>query len=64
MQIQLYEKDRPDVEMLATDGRMYIDGRWNHWSILRAIEERNARFAANFGPHKQAALKYKKLPKR
>lgn len=48
--IQLFKDGK---EIIATDGIMYIDGRFNSHSIQRAVIDRNARFAKNF-PHKIA----------
>lgn len=48
--IQLYKDGRM---ILATDGIMYVDGRYNRANIKREVLARNKRFAANF-PHKIA----------
>lgn len=53
---QLYQNGQ---RMLATDGRMYIDGRFNLQSAIQAVRDRNSRFKKNF-PHKIAdAFEYK-----
>lgn len=48
--LQLYHNGK---EILATDGIMYVDGRFNHRSIVNAVKERNNRYEKNF-PHKVA----------
>lgn len=40
-----------DTEIIASDGIMYVDGRFNLCSIANAVRERNARVAKNF-PYK------------
>jgi hypothetical protein len=44
---------RDGKEILASDGIMYVDGRFNHRNIVKAVNERNTRYAKNF-PHKIA----------
>ena len=44
---------RNGIQIIATDGQMYIDGRWNLSSIKNAVMQRNNRFRLNF-PHKVA----------
>ena len=60
MYIQLYDHRNSGVELLASDGRMWVDGRLNHEHILDAIYDRNTSFLKYF-PHKIAAMKYKKV---
>jgi len=48
--LQLFKDGK---EIIATDGIMYVDGRFNTDNIRFAVRERNKRFAANF-PHKIA----------
>lgn len=48
--IQLFKDGK---QIIATDGIMYIDGRFNAASIYREVRARNNRFAQNF-PHKVA----------
>ncbi len=48
--IQLF---RDGQMIIATDGIMYVDGRFNAASIYREVRARNNRFAKNF-PHKVA----------
>lgn len=48
--IQLF---RDGKEIIASDGIMYVDGRYNLHNIINAVRERNKSFAANF-PHKIA----------
>lgn len=48
--IQLF---RDGKEIIASDGIMYVDGRYNLQSIKREVIKRNASFAKNF-PHKIA----------
>lgn len=48
--IQLY---RDGKDMIASDGVMKIDGRYNMQSIINEVKQRNKRFEANF-PHKIA----------
>ena len=50
MTLQLF---KDGDEILASDGIMYVDGRFNKYSIIKAVRERNRRYAANF-PHKIA----------
>lgn len=48
--LQLFKDGK---EIIATDGIMYVDGRFNLSSIKQAVKQRNSRFAQNF-PHKLA----------
>ena len=48
--IQLFKDGK---QLLATDGIMRVDGRFNAASIYREVRARNNRFAVNF-PHKVA----------
>lgn len=48
MILQLFINDK---EIIATDGIMHVDGRFNLYSIANAVRERNERFKKNF-PHK------------
>ncbi len=48
--IQLFKDGK---QMMATDGIMKVDGRFNAASIYREVRARNNRFAVNF-PHKVA----------
>jgi hypothetical protein len=48
--IQLFKDGK---QMLASDGIMLVDGRFNNASIYREVTARNNRFAVNF-PHKVA----------
>ena len=48
--IQLFREGK---QMIATDGIMKVDGRFNAASIYREVRARNNRFAVNF-PHKVA----------
>ena len=50
MVLQLFTNNK---EILATDGIMHVDGRFNIYSIANAVRQRNERFAKNF-PHKVA----------
>lgn len=50
MNIDLY---RNGQRIIATDGYMYIDGRWGLNRIRQAVAERNRRYQKNF-PHKIA----------
>jgi len=63
MLIQLFEKNCPTREMIASDGRMWVDGRLNYDNILDEIAKRNSAFRKNF-PHKVAALRYTVIRKR
>lgn len=40
-------------EIIASDGLMYVDGRFNISSVKNAVIERNNKYAANF-PNKVA----------
>lgn len=54
--IQLYQNGQ---YMMASDGRMHIDGRLNLQNAIQAVKDRNKRFLKNF-PHKIAdAFEYK-----
>lgn len=44
---------RDGKEIIATDGIMYVDGRFGPARIYKEVRARNNRFAANF-PHKIA----------
>ncbi len=48
--LQLY---RGDKEIIASDGIMYVDGRFNPANIKREVIARNKRVIKNF-PHKVA----------
>lgn len=48
--LQLFKDGK---EIIASDGIMYVDGRFNLTSIKREVIKRNASFAKNF-PHKVA----------
>lgn len=48
--IQLFKDGK---EIIASDGIMYVDGRYNLNSIRREVIARNGRYAKNF-PHKLA----------
>jgi len=48
MILQLFINDK---EIIASDGIMHVDGRFNIYSIANAVRERNKRFTKNF-PHK------------
>ena len=48
--IQLY---RDNIQILATDGIMKVDGRFNNSTIWREVRKRNISFSYNF-PHKIA----------
>lgn len=48
--IQLFKDGK---QIIASDGVMYVDGRFNAASIYREVRARNNRFAVNF-PHKIA----------
>lgn len=48
--LQLFKDGK---QILASDGIMYVDGRFNASSIKQAVIERNTRYAKNF-PHKLA----------
>lgn len=48
--LQLFKAGK---EIIATDGIMHVDGRFNISSIKREVTARNKRFEANF-PHKLA----------
>lgn len=50
MRNQLYANG---IKLLATDGQIYIDGRYNIAGAKRVVIERNKTFAKNF-PHKIA----------
>lgn len=42
---------KDNSEIIATDGIMFVDGRFNLASIKNAVKQRNERFSKNF-PHK------------
>ena len=48
--LQLFKDGK---EIIATDGILYVDGRFNRNNIAEAVRFRNSKFAANF-PHKLA----------
>lgn len=48
--IQLFKDGK---QILASDGILYVDGRYNAESVMREVVNRNKRFAKNF-PHKVA----------
>ena len=48
--IQLFKDGK---EIIATDGIMYVDGRFNMFNVKNAVRNRNERFRVNF-PHKIA----------
>lgn len=50
MKIQLFKDGK---EIAATDGIMYVDGRYTIESTKQAVHVRNGRFKKNF-PHKLA----------
>ncbi len=50
---------RNGIEIIATDGQMYIDGRWNLSTIKYEVSKRNNRFQKNFPDKIATAFIYK-----
>lgn len=48
--LQLFKDGK---EIIASDGILHVDGRYNLQSIINVVRKRNERFSVNF-PHKIA----------